>query len=142
MRRRGNGFGRRMKRGFRRMREENPTGFYRSRDGIFMGVCSGLADYFNLPLFWVRALFVLCFFFGGVFPIVFIYIIAGLLIKPEPVMPLHSDSDHEFYDSYVNSRSSAIQRLKRKFDKLNKRIQRLEDCVTSREYDWDQRLHK
>lgn len=142
MKRRGHGFRGRMRRGFGRLREESPARIYRSRDGVIMGVCSGLARYFDLSLFWVRAIFILCFLFGGMFPIVFIYVLAGLLMKPEPVRPIHSESDHEFYDSYIHSRSAAISRLKRKFDKLSKRIQRLEDCVTSREYDWEQRLNR
>lgn len=61
-------------------------------------------------------------------------------MKPEPVMPLQTDADAEFYNSYVTSRSAALQRLKRTYDNLDRRIQRIEDIVTNREYDWDRRL--
>ena len=30
------------------------TGPYRSRSGVFLGVIKGLADYFNLSVFWCR----------------------------------------------------------------------------------------
>ncbi|OQY49472.1 MAG: hypothetical protein B6230_08105 [Desulfobacteraceae bacterium 4572_89] len=42
---------------------------------------------------------------------------------------------HEFYQSYTNSRESAIRRIKKKFDNIDRRIQRMEDTVTSREFE-------
>jgi phage shock protein C len=35
----------------------------------------------------------------------------------------------------------ATQRLKRMFDNLDRRIRRMEDTVTARDYDWDRRLN-
>ena len=32
------------------------TGLYRSRDGMLAGVCRGIADYFDLSVFWLRAI--------------------------------------------------------------------------------------
>jgi len=40
----------------------------------------------------------------------------------------------------VQSRGTALRRLKKTFDDLQRRIQRIETIVTSREYDWEQRL--
>ncbi|HQE75776.1 MAG TPA: PspC domain-containing protein, partial [Candidatus Hydrogenedentes bacterium] len=31
-------------------------GLYRSRHGFLFGVCRGLAEYFDLSLFWLRAI--------------------------------------------------------------------------------------
>ena len=50
-------------------------------------------------------------------------------------MPLENETDQEFYESYTTSRSSAIQRIKRKFENIDRRIQRMEHTVTSREFD-------
>jgi phage shock protein C len=36
----------------------------------------------------------------------------------------------------------ALHRLKRTYDNLDRRIQRMESIVTSREYDWDRRLNE
>jgi len=70
-----------------------------------------------------------------------IYFLAALLMKPEPVRPLLSEEDREFYHSYTTSRGMAVHRLKRAFDSLDRRIQRMENVVTSRDYDWDRRLN-
>jgi len=111
-------------------------GVYRSRKGIFMGVCRGFAEFFDLNVFWVRVIAFLLFLMTGFWPIGVIYIVAGLFLKVEPVTPLRSEKDEEFYDSYTRSRQSAIQRIKRKFENIERRIQRMEHTVTSREFDW------
>ncbi len=112
------------------------SGVYRSRKGILMGVCRGFAEFFDLNVFWVRVIAFILFLFTGFWPIGVIYIVAGLLLKVEPVTPLRSEKDEEFYDSYTRSRQSAIQRIKRKFENIERRIQRMEHTVTSREFDW------
>ncbi len=112
-------------------------GLYRSRKGLFMGVCRGLAEHFNFSVFWARVIVLLLFLFTGFWPVGVMYIIAGLLLKVEPVSPLHNEKDQEFYDTYTHSRESAIQRIKRKFENIERRIQRMEHTVTSREFDWE-----
>jgi phage shock protein C len=101
-----------------------------------MGVCRGLADYFNFSVFWLRILTIILFLFTGFWPVGVMYIVAGLLLKAEPVVPLRDEQDHEFYDTYTRSRESALQRIKRKFDNIERRIQRMEHTVTSKEFDW------
>lgn len=108
---------------------------YRSRRGILMGVCRGIAEHFNLNVFWVRVVAFFIFLFTGFWPIGVLYIIAGLIMKIEPVIPLRDEKEQEFYQSYTSSRESAIQRIKRKFENIDRRIQRMEDTVTSREFE-------
>ena len=116
-------------------------GIYRSRDGLILGVCKGIAAYFDFSVFWVRTITVLIFLFSGFWPLTGVYILAALLMKPEPVLPIETEEEAEFYDSYVHSRKGAVHRLKRKYDSLDRRIQRMEDRVTSREFDWERRLN-
>lgn len=116
-------------------------GLYRSRSGIILGVCKGVADYLDISVFWTRVVVLAFLIFTGIWPIVGLYILAALLMKPEPVIPIRSDEDLEFYNSYVHSRSMALQRLKRTYDNLDRRIRRMEDTVTAREYDWERRLN-
>ena len=111
-------------------------GIYRSRRGIFMGVCRGLAEYFNFSVFWLRIITLVLFLFTGFWPVGVMYIVAGLILKMEPVSPLRDEKDQEFYDTYTHSRQSAVQRIKRKFENIERRIQRMEHTVTSREFDW------
>jgi phage shock protein C len=116
-------------------------GLYRSRNGIILGVCKGIAEYFDFSVFWARTIVFILFLFSGFWPIAALYFIAALLMKPEPVIPIQTADQQEFYDSYVYSRKGATDRLKRRYDNLDRRIQRVEHTVTAREFDWDQRLN-
>jgi phage shock protein C len=115
-------------------------GIYRSRTGAIFGVCRGLAEHFDFSVFWVRFLAVALLIFSGLWPAMILYILAALIMKPEPALPISSPDEHHFYDVYASSRHEAAQRLRRRYDGLEKRIRRMEDVVTSREYDWERRL--
>ncbi|MFH1122117.1 MAG: envelope stress response membrane protein PspC [Pseudomonadota bacterium] len=116
-------------------------GLYRSRQGVILGVCKGIAQYFDFSVFWTRAIAIILLLVTGFWPITILYFIAALLMKPEPVVPIQSSEEQEFYDSYIHSRKRAIDRLKRRFGNLDRRIQRMEHTVTSREFDWEKRLN-
>jgi len=106
-----------------------------------MGVCKGGAQYFDFSVFWMRAISVVMLLFSGIWPMLVVYIVAALLMKPEPVLPLETEEEQDFYNSYTTSRSMALRRLKRIYDHLDRRIQRLESTVTTREYDWERRFN-
>lgn len=116
-------------------------GFYRSRKGMILGVCKGMADYFDFSVFWVRFIAVALFLSTGFWPTAVIYFIAAFLMKPEPVIPIDNAGEQEFYDSYVRSRGVAAERLKRRYENIQRRIQRLEHHVTKPEFDWEKRLN-
>jgi phage shock protein C len=116
------------------------TRLYRSRDGVFLGVVKGFANYFGLSIFWFRLVVFFLILFTGIWPGVFLYLIAALVMKLEPVLEPRTDAEREFYEAYVNSRSMALKRLKDKFNRLDDRVKRMEDHVTSREYTWDKKL--
>jgi len=116
-------------------------GLYRSRNGIVLGVCRGVAEYFDFSVFWTRAIVLIVLFFSGFWPIMALYFIAALLMKPEPVIPIESDDQQEFYNSYMYSRKGAIDRLKRRYENLERRIQRMEHTVTAKDFNWDRRLN-
>lgn len=113
---------------------------YRSRNGVILGVCRGLAEYLDFSVFWMRVICVGLLVFSAIFPVVVLYFIAALLLRPEPVIPFADIDDREFYHSYVGSRSMALHRLKKTYDNLDRRIRRMEDIVTAKDYDWDDRL--
>lgn len=118
------------------------NGIYRSRNGAIFGVCRGLAEHFDFSVFWARAIAVIFLFVSGFWPAIGLYLIATLLMKPAPVIPLETEDEQEFYDSYANSRHLAAHRLKRRYENLERRIRRMEDIVTKREFDWDEKLSK
>ena len=116
------------------------SGPYRSRNGLIFGVCRGLADYFDFSTAAMRVIIVIAFLLTGLYPVGIAYVVAGLVMKLEPVLALQNERETEFYNSYTTSRPMALSRLRDTFDSLDKRIQRMESIVTARDYDWDQRL--
>ncbi|MFV0436486.1 MAG: envelope stress response membrane protein PspC [Desulfopila sp.] len=119
---------------------QNST-LYRARDGVLLGVCQGIADAYSLPVFWIRLALIVVFLLSGFWPVIGIYIIAALLMKPRPIKPIDNEEEKEFYDSYVNSPRNAAQRLRRKFDNLERRIRRMEDKVTGRDAEWERKFN-
>jgi phage shock protein C len=116
-------------------------GLYRSRNGIILGVCRGIADYFDFSVFWARVITLVLLFLTGFWPVMILYFVAALLMKPEPVIPIETDEEQEFYDSYVHSHRGATDRLKRRYENLERRIRRMEDHVTGREFEWENKLN-
>ena len=117
------------------------NGIYRSRSGAIFGVCRGLADHFDFSVFWARAIAIIFLLVSGIWPAIGLYLIAALLMKPAPVVPIKSEAEQEFYDSYTHSRHLAARRIKRRYENLEKRIRRMEHIVTARDFDWDEKLN-
>ena len=61
-------------------------GLYRSRKNVILGVCRGIADYFDFSVFWMRAIAVILLILTGFWPVIGLYILAALLMKSEPTM--------------------------------------------------------
>ena len=116
------------------------SGIYRSRNGVIFGVCRGLGEHFDFSIFWARVIAIIFLLVTGFWPAIGVYLIATLLMKPAPVIPIETEAEQEFYDSYTNSRHLAAQRIKRRYENLERRIRRMEHIVTAREFDWDEKL--
>jgi phage shock protein C len=94
-----------------------------------MGVCRGVGDYLDFSVFWIRAILIILFLISGFWPVVVLYFLAAILMKSEPVIRPHQHS---------NSPSS--DHIRRRQQTLERRLHNLESIVTSKEYDWDERL--
>jgi phage shock protein C len=116
-------------------------GIYRSRHGVLLGVCRGIADYFDIKVLWIRTIMVIIFLLSGFWPVIGIYLVAALLMKPEPPQSFANEDERNFYDSYANSPQGGAQRLKKKFNDLDRRIRRMEDSVTGREFEWERKFN-
>ncbi len=116
-------------------------GLYRSRSGVILGVCRGVGDYFDISVFWIRAVVVVLLIFTGLWPVMGIYILAALLMKSEPVVDAGNAPEKKVGGRDRRRATDAAARLRGKWKHLEKRIRRMEDKVTSREYDWNSRFH-
>ncbi len=118
---------------------------YRSRKGLVLGVCKGLANYLGTSAFAVRMIFLLGMLFTGLWPLLGIYFLAALLMKPEPALPPANLEEQQLYDLYARDPARAAQSLQSRYERVERRIRRIEDLVTSRsarEADWDRRLNR
>lgn len=106
---------------------------YRSRRGWVLGVCKGLARFLDVPVVWVRLLVLFLTPCTGVWPMVGGYLLAAFLMRPEPALTPDSDEERVFYDEYVASRPHALHQLRRRCDRLARRIGRLENWCAARD---------
>jgi phage shock protein C len=113
---------------------------YRSRHGLFFGVCKGLADYAQISVIWVRLGVIIATIFTGFWPMLLLYIAAAIFLKPAPVIEFTDDDDWSFYQAYVADRKMALRRLRKRCQVLDHRTRRMETIVTDRQYDWDRRF--
>lgn len=114
----------------------------RSRNGWIFGVCRGLADYAEISVVWVRLLAFVGFFLTSGWPLVLIYIVAAIFMRPRADVEAPRNAEEwDLHCAYTTDRSMAVQRLKRKFDQLDRRTRRMEGIVTDREFDWERRFN-
>jgi len=111
---------------------------YRSRtDKVFSGVCGGLAEHFGLSSNLLRVGFVI----GSLatsFTITIVYIICIFVMPLEGHPPYartrgRSRREPPPIPKFKN-RDEAISYLDHQFDKIEDKVRRMEDHVTSREY--------
>jgi len=114
---------------------------YRSRKGVLFGVCQGLANWSELNVGLIRLAFIIsCALTSS--GMLLVYFVLAFLMKPEPVITPSSSEDTEFYNSLSSDRKSALIRLQRKLDSLDRRTRRMENTVTQKEFDWERRFHR
>ncbi len=107
---------------------------YRSReDRVLMGVCGGIAEHFGFSPWGVRIVFLLiCLFCNvGIFVPVILYFVLGVTLKESPPRPFVTDEEEDFWNMYQTSRPDALRKVHRRFQSLDKRLQRMESIVTS-----------
>ena len=103
---------------------------YRSRNGVLLGICQGIADWRDMPVAVVRLIFIIICLATAVAPCAIIYLVAGFFIPLEP------------RGYYGENRKSTMDDIKDQFDNLKSRVNRMEDEATGdKESDWDRRFH-
>lgn len=118
---------------------------YRSRNRVVFGICQGLADHFDLSVVWIRLGLIAVSLFSGIFPFPIFYAIAALIIKSEPEETPEKEPENYYEEDYfgttASSRTLSLRRLKSRFDSIESRIQRMENYVTNKSYDWERRFN-
>jgi len=115
---------------------------YRSRSGLLLGVCRGVAQHLGVSVTGMRILLVVLMFFTGFWPMVGLYVLAALILRKEPTRPFATRDEEAFYQTYAHRHQEAVERLKSTYERLNRRLAHLEHAVTDREFQWRERLER
>ncbi len=113
---------------------------YRSPRGKIFGVCTGLAEWRDLPAEPVRLIVFLVILFTGVFPGALIYLAAALLI---PMNPGYEASETIYTNnSTASSSSQSEEELKAEYERLKRKVEKMESEMFNKERDWDDRFQQ
>lgn len=118
----------------------NPNRLFRIPErGMIFGVCAGLADYFGLKDWQVRAIVML---FLVVFPpqTMLVYLIAAFFMKRRPAQLFRSEEEEEVWRGVHGQPERTLHSLRHKFRELEDRLAGLERHVTSPEYSLDRQF--
>lgn len=115
-------------------------GPFRSQDGVIFGVAKGLADHFHWPVGLVRLIIILSAVFLFLWPTIIAYLVAALLMSPAPESRLDSPEERDIWLQTQLDPGAAMEQLARRAGTVEKRLRRLEDFITSREYAWSRKM--
>jgi len=122
-------------------RTGNPHRLYRNRENaLIAGVCAGVADYFGFNRKAVRLIVFLSLF---IFPPVTIigYLLLAILLPSRPAeVPQPEDEEARFWRGVSNAPADVFSTARHRFRELDRRLQRIEAFVTSREFEIDREL--
>lgn len=111
------------------------TGFYLDkRNGKFMGVCSGIADYTGFDVLWVRIGFVLTTLFGFPFPLIAYFVIGWMADAKPGSLYAFEDADPEDRQFWQKTRAApgrSIREVRSTFRDVDRRLRDIEMSYTS-----------
>jgi phage shock protein C len=103
------------------------TTLYRDKQNAkLMGVCSGIADYTGINVFWVRIGFVLSLFtpLGGVtFPL---YFLSGLFLNKKPKHLYVDQEETKYWQRVRQSPKRTAREIKASFRDIDRRLAEVE----------------
>ncbi len=113
----------------------SPNRLYRNtREGRFLGVCAGIADYFGFNPWSVRIVVIVSLVLFTL-PTLLAYFVCGFLLEQKPDN-LYEDSDEErFWRSVRMEPTGTVGDLRHRYRELERRLQAIEAYVTSREFE-------
>jgi phage shock protein C len=109
------------------------TRFYRDkRNGKFLGVCAGIADYTGLDVTLVRICFIAAVIMGSGAPLL-LYFIAAFMVPDKPRSLSIGDSEEEqrFWQGVRASPTRTARDIRSRFRDIDRRLADIESYVTT-----------
>ncbi len=101
----------------------NPLGLYRdTRHARVAGVCAGIGNYLDIRPKFIRLAAILACVFGFFVPVVVVYILLAILLKPMQDPLFQSPNEERFWRSVSASPNRTAADLKTRFRGLDRRL--------------------
>ncbi len=117
-------------------------GPFRANDGIIFGVAKGLAEHYGWSVGLVRLILILATVFLFFWPTIILYLAAALIMSPAPAGRLDSQEERDIWLQAQLDPGAALDQLSRRAGAVEKRLRRIEDYVTSREFAWSRKMNR
>lgn len=110
---------------------------YRSPRGKVFGVATGLAEWRDLNPDMVRLIVLIVVLSTGAFPGALVYLVAALVI---PMNPGYETYEREYSKAPDDRRTD--EDLQSEYNRLKKKVEKMENDMFNKERDWDDRFHE
>lgn len=121
----------------------NPNKLYKdTRNGRCMGVCAGVADYFDVRPGVVRLLTIIGAAMAGVVGPVIAYFILGFVLEKKPEEMYARPEEDEFWRQARTRPEYTAVDLRRRFEDVERRTRAMEAYVTSKRFRLDRELRE
>lgn len=108
------------------------------RRGKIAGVCAGIAQYFNIEVWWVRIFAVSLFLLGLGFVVLLVYVALWFMLEKKPLeAPVDDVHAHHLKQKPWQAGQNAselLDNLETDFTEIDQKIRKMEAYVTSDEY--------
>ncbi len=121
-----------------------PQGLHRSRhDRLLLGVCGGIAQYFDFPAWGVRLLMIFLTFMTG-FILIIPYIMLGILMRPAPPPEFEQPAGNIHCPQPARRLppDEAMLRIRQRCRDIDQRLQHLESVVTRSRFSMEDEFRK
>ncbi len=117
----------------------SPNRLYKNvREGRFMGVCAGLADYFGIRASVIRLIAILLSIFGFFLPVIIGYFILAFVLEDKPEAMYENPKEDKFWQDVRTRPDYTSVDLRRRFRDLERRTRSMEAEVVSSQF----KLHR
>ncbi len=108
------------------------TKFYRDkRNGKFLGVCSGIADYTGVDVTLIRICMIAAVIMGSGFPLLFYFIVAMVTPDKPREFAVADGDDRRFWQEVRASPRRGAQDIRSRLREIDRRLADIESYVTT-----------
>lgn len=110
-------------------------------EGRCMGVCAGVADYFDMKPKFVRIMFIIAMIFTGIWPLLFVYFVLGFALDAKPGDLYNDEEEEQFWKQTRKAPDYTAAEMRQRFRDMERRTADMEAYMTSKRYKLERELN-